>query len=684
MPLSQNVTRALVAGAVTVAVCAPAVPAAAQTPGFHRVEYAGTSVLVPQSWPVIQLDKYPATCVRYDVHAVYLGAPGADQNCPAAIVGKTEAVLIEPAAATPTTGLDESAHEFDRVAGGVHVVASYGTDRTTAGNIMTSATPAAGTPGAPSPHASPLVAALPPSATNYTGKGFDPCTAPSPSTMSAWKASSPYSSVGVYIGGENRSCSQPNLTASNVANEVAAGWHFFLLYVGKQAPTTSCGCSTITSPTSDGRTEADDAAAKAAALGFGAGSPIIFDMESYQSSSTTTVLTFLSSWTSELHVKGYKSGVYSSSSSGINDLVTHYTSYTMPDIIDDALWNNQVNTNDSRVPANEWANHRRIHQYQGGHNETYGGVTINIDNDYLDVQLGAGSTATVGRQLADLNHDGYPELIGRNSAGALLAYPHLATPAIAGSSWGAAVTIGSGWNQFDQITFADLDGDGLPEIIARDPAAGNGTLKVYPHLAGVTTIAGTSWSAPVTIGSGWNTYDQTLIADLNGDGLPELVGRDASTGGGTLKAYPHVAGVTTIDGTSWTTPVSIGSGWNQYNMIALADLDHDGLPEIIGRDASLSDGTLNAYPHVPGVTTIADSSWSPPVSIGSGWNAYDTFSTGDLDKDGYPEIVARNPSVSNGALLAYPHLANTPAIAGSSWSQPVTIGSGWNTYTLLT
>jgi peptidoglycan hydrolase-like protein with peptidoglycan-binding domain len=34
--------------------------------------------------------------------------------------------------------------------------------------------------------------------------------------------------------------------------------------------------------------------------------------------------------------------------------------------------------------------HKRVHQYRGGHNETYGGVTINIDNNWLD--LGRGST----------------------------------------------------------------------------------------------------------------------------------------------------------------------------------------------------------------------------------------------------------------------------------------------------
>ena len=35
-----------------------------------------------------------------------------------------------------------------------------------------------------------------------------------------------------------------------------------------------------------------------------------------------------------------------------------------------------------------WADHQRVHQYRGGHNETHGGVTINIDSNWLDVGRG--------------------------------------------------------------------------------------------------------------------------------------------------------------------------------------------------------------------------------------------------------------------------------------------------------
>ena len=43
------------------------------------------------------------------------------------------------------------------------------------------------------------------------------------------------------------------------------------------------------------------------------------------------------------------------------------------------------------VPETAWANHQRIHQFRGGHDDTYGGVTINVDSDYVD-----GATVGVG------------------------------------------------------------------------------------------------------------------------------------------------------------------------------------------------------------------------------------------------------------------------------------------------
>jgi len=81
-------------------VITPAAGATAQLPvsasGLRTVTYRGLQFDVPGDWPVYDLAADPSTCVRFDVHAVYLGHPGADMNCPAGLVGRADAVLVQP------------------------------------------------------------------------------------------------------------------------------------------------------------------------------------------------------------------------------------------------------------------------------------------------------------------------------------------------------------------------------------------------------------------------------------------------------------------------------------------------------------------------------------------------------------------------------------------------------------
>jgi hypothetical protein len=65
-------------------------------PGMQTVEYRGVAFDVPAGWPVYDLSRDPTTCVRFDVHAVYLGSPGTDMRCPAGLVGRTDALLVQP------------------------------------------------------------------------------------------------------------------------------------------------------------------------------------------------------------------------------------------------------------------------------------------------------------------------------------------------------------------------------------------------------------------------------------------------------------------------------------------------------------------------------------------------------------------------------------------------------------
>jgi hypothetical protein len=329
---------------LAIAVCLSAAsPAAA---GSRQLGFQGETIRVPSSWPVYRLAQHPGMCVRLDRRAVYLGTPAANQRCSAeAAVGRQRAILVDPAAEGAGSSVARARPQASASAGG----------------------------------------------SIFTGLGFDACSAPSSKAMAAWE-DSPYRAIGVYIGGLNRACSQPNLTASWVSAQTAAGWHLIPTYVGRQAPTSACSSCALVSTfqataATQGAEAAADAVAQASAIAIGPGSPIYFDMEAYSltSSASAATLAFLEAWTNKLHALGYVSGVYSSSSSGIADLADEIgTDYVQPDALWIANWNGLQNTADPEVPASAWANHQRIHQYRGGHNETYGGTTINIDNNYVD------------------------------------------------------------------------------------------------------------------------------------------------------------------------------------------------------------------------------------------------------------------------------------------------------------
>jgi hypothetical protein len=239
---------------------------------------------------------------------------------------------------------------------------------------------------------------------NMVGYGFDQCEAPSQAAMTAWLSSSPFRAVGIYMSGSLRFCqAQTNLTPTWVSTQLATGWRLLPIHLGAQASCTTRDRyqknKISADPTNNyeaariqGRAEANQAIAAAQRLGIVPGSAIYYDLEAFSASIAScrwSSLWFLSSWTRKLHKNNYVSGVYSSAASGIKVLddarVTPGNRATLPDQIWIADWNGRADTSSTYIRSDGWPG-RRIHQYQGGHNETWGGVTINIDRNYLDLQ----------------------------------------------------------------------------------------------------------------------------------------------------------------------------------------------------------------------------------------------------------------------------------------------------------
>jgi len=227
-----------------------------------------------------------------------------------------------------------------------------------------------------------------------TKRGFDQCSAGTVSQMSAWWIHSPYSDANIYIGGSLRGCSQPTLNASWVTSIFHQGWHLIPTWVGPQAPCAGFSRSISTNTTTafnQGVSEATSAISAANALGVST-SIVYYDMEHYDqtnSSCQAAVESFISGWSHKMRSTSFRAGVYGSPF----DMAAGWaTVANVPDDVWIAAWNGSASTiNISPLSNSLWVHCHRLHQFQGGHNETWGGVTFNIDSDAENGQVAAPS-----------------------------------------------------------------------------------------------------------------------------------------------------------------------------------------------------------------------------------------------------------------------------------------------------
>lgn len=646
--------------------------AAAPATTLQTVSFAGYTFEVPASWPVINLASQPGTCVQFDVHAVYLGTPAVNETCPGWLLGTTEAILIQSAARTAARQSTENpvANRITASAPGISITATFDTDPAEITSILTSAglsapklTDAVRARRRGSAHELTVAAApvrnaastatrsqddLPATVGNYVGLGFDTCTAPGSSAMQAWLQDSPYRAIGIYIGGADMACDQPNLTAAWVQQQAAAGWRFIPMYAGPQA-----AFGQLTSPAQQGVADANDAVAQAQNLGFGPGTPVYYDMEAYSSADSAAAMQFLAAWTGQVHQLGYAAAVYASSDSGVADLAQNYQNggSTTPDVIFDALWNGESDTNDSTIPAADWTGGRRVHQFSGNASQSFGGYSMLIDQDYLDVAL-----ATQPVPVASVTP--LPSPSAAPSAGpAPTANPS------------PAVTVSG-------VPQPPVSGTPAPSTSAT-PAQSTSpspspSASSTPTPA-VTAAGGTTQASPAVV-------TQSGTTELFYTDSGNLIEQSASTGGlwtrteltGDASGVPSVVQVASgtvdvfyrgSDGFLWEL-TSSGSGWLAPQQ--LSQMHPVGMPEAV----SQPDGVIDVF--WQGVTGFQ--LWHAQYSPTAGWTGPQNLG-GVIVGQPYPVEASAGVQVFWRGL-GDRNLWSIAAGASGTWSSPQDLGMG--------
>ena len=166
------------------------------------------------------------------------------------------------------------------------------------------------------------------------------------------------------------------------------------------------------------------------------------------------------------------------------------------------------------------------------------------------IKIGSGFNAVKMLTVAgDITGDGLPDLQGQLKRGAMMIWPGRGTAGL-----GARYVSHSAIAGTAQIAVGRWDADGAPDSLVR---LKNGTLTVYRGNGPGGLMSPTS--ATPRISTNVSAYDWVIgVSDIGGDGHPDLIVRNSSTG--DLYELPGKH-----DG-SLGTPVLLGTGMEAYDL----------------------------------------------------------------------------------------------------------------------
>ncbi len=269
--------------------------------------------------------------------------------------------------------------------------------------------------------------------------------------------------------------------------------------------------------------------------------------------------------------------------------------------------------------------------------------------------------------MADVNADGLPDLIVANAStdNTVSVLLNTTAPGATTPSFATQQTFTTGSGPFS-VTTADVNGDGKPDLVV---ANGNdNTVSVLLN----TTAPGTtspSFATQQTFAVG-NTPESVTVADVNGDGKPDLIVANAFGGSVSVLLNTTPAPTTTFDGNSFATQQTFATGGNPFS-VTVADVNGDGKPDLIVANAT--DNTVSVLPNT-----------TAPGAITASFSTQQTFATGtspesviaaDVNGDGLPDLIVANEGDSTVSVLLN---TTTPGAITPSFSTQQTFATGAN------